>query len=80
MLKKLKQWIAVRRAGPELLEALDQAHSEILWLLNYGDFKRKVVLDLGYIVDAKAKAKGEVVPIRDPYQEVEYESDDYETT
>lgn len=45
-------------AAPELLEALDKAHLEIIKLLNEGNFGRKVVLDLGYIVDAIAKAEG----------------------
>jgi hypothetical protein len=45
-------------AAPDLLEALDRAHLEIIKLLNEGDFKRHVVLDLGYIVDAIAKAEG----------------------
>lgn len=46
-------------AAPELLEALEQAYLQIVTFLNEGDFKRDVVFDAGYIVDALAKAKGE---------------------
>lgn len=67
MVKKIKKWIALRRAAPELLKALDDAHLQIISLLNEGDFKRHVVLDLGYIVDAIAKAKGEPAPEPTPF-------------
>ena len=49
---------SVFSAAPDLLKALDRAHLQIIELLNEGDFKRKVELDLGYIVDAVAKANG----------------------
>lgn len=45
-------------ASPEMLEALKLAHMEIIRLLNEGDFKKNITLDLGYIVDAIAKAEG----------------------
>jgi len=45
-------------AAPEMLEALNRAHLEIIGLLNDGDFKTNITLDLGYIVDAIAKAEG----------------------
>jgi hypothetical protein len=79
MLKRIKNWIALRRAAPQLLKALEDAHLEIISLLNEGDFKRHVVLDLGYIVEAVAAAKNEKVPPREdrPY---EYEFDEsYDT-
>jgi len=46
-------------AAPDLLLALEQAHLDIITFLNEGDFKRHVVWDAGYIVDAIAKARGE---------------------
>lgn len=47
-----------KSVNQEMLEALDRAHLQIIHLLNEGDFRRKVELDLGYIVDAIAKAEG----------------------
>lgn len=55
---KSEQLARLFAAAPELFEALDRAHLEIIKLLNDGDFKRHVVLDIGYIVDAIEKAKG----------------------
>lgn len=46
-------------AAPELLNALEKAYLQILEFLNEGNFKREVVFDAGYIVEAIAKAKGE---------------------
>lgn len=45
-------------AAPELLEALERAYLQIIEFLNEGDFKREVIFDAGYIVDALEKAKG----------------------
>lgn len=45
-------------AAPELFEALEKAYLQILEFLNEGDFKREVVFDAGYIVDALDKARG----------------------
>lgn len=45
-------------ASKDLYEALDSAHLLIIRLLNEGDFKKHVTLDLGFIVDALDKAKG----------------------
>jgi hypothetical protein len=45
-------------AAPDLLAALERAYLQIAAFLNEGDFKRHVVFDAGYIVDALDKAKG----------------------
>lgn len=50
--------LPIIQAAPELLEALKLARIQIIELLNEGDFKRSIELDLGYIVDAVAKAEG----------------------
>lgn len=50
---------ALITAAPDLLAALEQAYKDCLWFLNYGDFKRDIEFDAGYIVDALAKARGE---------------------
>lgn len=44
--------------APDLLEALDQAYTKIIELLNEGDFKRKMVFDATYIVKTLEKARG----------------------
>lgn len=41
----------------QLVEALDHAYLDACTFLNEGDFKRKVVWDAGYIVDALDKAR-----------------------
>lgn len=35
-----------------LQKALDRAYSDIIWFINYGDFKEEIEWDAGYIIDA----------------------------
>lgn len=43
-------------ASEDLAEALNKAYNDIIWFLNYGDFKQKIVWDAGYILSALEKA------------------------
>ena len=40
-----------------IIEALEQSYSEILWLMNYGRFDRKIEFNSGYLADAISKLK-----------------------
>jgi hypothetical protein len=50
----------LRKQRDELLEALKRAYYDAIRFLNDGDFKTNIEWDAGYIVDAIAKAEGQL--------------------
>lgn len=55
---KTEELARIFAASPELLDALKRSYLQIIEFLNEGDFKREIVFDAGYIVDAIARAEG----------------------
>lgn len=78
-MKKRKQQIKhLKKANALLIEALERAYGDALSFLNYGDFKKRVVWDAGYIEDALAFARKQ--PKRkDEHENRDFDFDDYES-